>query len=207
MYGILIRESDYNCIPGNYILKQQIDSKTNTQALLNKLVFETASTEKEAVYFPFTAQAMKADSVFWGCISAVVGTILDLVTLPYRSYKQASATGEWSNLVTFPYRAFHCALHTRHYQTELKEVLPLYQHLKEQNVAQKYVDQNRFEVTFYFDPETNEQAYIEDAVQGNRYNTYVIDTYHGVMEQKRGGNPQIAQALRQELQLPFIAKA
>ncbi len=183
MHGVLIRESDKNCLPGEYILKQQVDSKTNVEALIGKLVFGNSLAERKSFYFPYAQQAMKVESVFLSCLAVIVGSVVDVITFPYRAFQ------------------------IQQYKTELKETLPIYKYLKEQNVAQKYLDQDRFEVTFYFDPQTTEKAYIKDTIQGNRYNSYLIDIYRGVTDQRRGGDEEKAEALRKELQRPFVARA
>lgn len=174
------------------VFQQPLYSAGEVSALKEKLMGGDKKIERNPFYFP---QAMKAEKAFFKMIK---GLILDLITLPYRMYTFGT------------------------YKKELKKNLPIYQYLQQQQVPQKYLDADRFEL-FFLSGEQSAAPFVKEggvlrAIIGDekfdpnafkgrnyqQYERYFVHVYNGVGS-RNGGLRLLDDETKAEIRQRFIA--
>jgi hypothetical protein len=197
MYGFAIQEINKDQKLGNVIYRQPLNSAAEVAALKKQLVVGDQKIERNPFYFPHMHQAMKVEITFFKALTLVKCFFVDLVTLPSRMYTYGD------------------------YKNDLKKTLPIYQHLKNHRVPQKYLDSDRFCMIF-FSGETPAAPFLkkgrvlrtivgdkyDPAAFHNRnyqkYNTYHFDVY-GSVNRDGDGMMLLTDEAKKEMKQRFIA--
>ena len=125
MYGFSVHEANRDRTLGQRIYQQPFASAEEVEALKKQLIDGDKQIERKSLYFPHIQQAMKIQNACLRVLVLIKNLFLDLVTLPCRLYTYGK------------------------YKNQLKQKLPIYQYLRNQNIPQKYLDQDRFALIFF----------------------------------------------------------
>jgi len=179
MYGFSVHEANRDRTLGQRIYQQPFASAEEVEALKKQLIDGDKQIERKSLYFPHIQQAMKIQNACLRVIVLIKNLFLDLVTLPCRLYTYGK------------------------YKNQLKQKLPIYQYLRNQNIPQKYLDQDRFALIF-FSGETPAAPFVREggfirkmagdqfdpAVFQDRnfqqYEKYHSDVYYGTIHHANG---------------------